>query len=73
MIIKRVVEKIMNLFLKEVVYHNVGKEHPLDQLEWSSRPCRLLGLSSYILYYKRATELALVELYLCIITSLLHR
>ncbi len=32
-----------------------------------------LGLSSYVLLYKRATELARVELYLCIITSLLRR
>ena len=32
MIIERVVEKIMNLFLKEVVYRNVRKEHPLEQL-----------------------------------------
>ena len=27
MIIKRVVEKILNLFLKEVVYRNAKKEH----------------------------------------------
>ena len=49
MIIERVIEKIMNLFLKEVVYCNVRKEHPLEQLVWSFRLSVYLGLNSYVL------------------------
>ena len=49
MIIKRVVEKNMNLFLKEVVYRNVRKEHPFEQLVWSFRLSVYLGLNSYVL------------------------
>ena len=49
MIIERVIEKIMILFTKEVVYRNVRKEHPLEQLVWSFRLSDYLGLNSYIL------------------------
>ena len=49
MIIKRVLEKIMNLFLKEVVYRNIRKEHPLEQLVWLFRLSIYLGLSSDVL------------------------
>ena len=49
MIIETVLEKITNLLLKEVVYCNIRKEHPLEQLVWSFRLSIYLGLNSYVL------------------------